>query len=212
MFYNSDISPAHYDIKEIEDYCQEYDITRIVLDKTIFDCYLKQFKIVSDLDSDFGYRSGDDTSMRAAQDLEKAVKACAHALRQLRKAKNTAQRTPSKKSVDRLFLAALVFAQTYSHSQEAWGCYYEALYPEHFHPMETQLQEEKSNRYHKQRRRQNHRLALFNQCKQQGMTDAAAYREIIRQEQPSLKPNTAAYLAAMNSLRVWKSRNFHNQK
>lgn len=75
-----------------------------------------------------------------------------------------------------------------------------------------QLQAEKTSRYQIPRERNRHRITLFEICKQRGMTDAAAYREIIRQEQPSLKPNTAAYLTAMNSLRVWKSRNFHNQK
>lgn len=137
MFCNSCFSPTHYDMEEIEDYCREYDITKIVLDKTIFDCYLKRFNNISDLGYDFGYHSGDDASMRAAQDVEKAVKACTHALRQLQKAKNIAQRTPSKKAVDYLFLAALEFAHVYSCSQDAWERYYEALYPEHFHPIET---------------------------------------------------------------------------
>ena len=69
------------------------------------------------------------------------------------------------------------------------------------------LKQSDDARYRVRRNRTKKRAEIFNHCKTQGMTDAEAYREIIRQERPDLKPNTGLYRAAMDALKVWKNRN-----
>ena len=68
------------------------------------------------------------------------------------------------------------------------------------------LQQEKSARYKMRRQQYNDRKKIYQKCKEQGMTDADTYREIISIEDPNLKPGTASYISAMNRLRMWKSR------
>lgn len=79
-----------------------------------------------------------------------------------------------------------------------------------------QLRAEKVKRY--QRRRKNNvlRETYYKICKDKGMTDAETYRKIIEIENKDrkrpIKPGTNDYHAAMNSLRVWKSRTFSQKK
>ena len=79
-----------------------------------------------------------------------------------------------------------------------------------------QLRAEKVKRY--QRRRKNNvlRETYYKICKDKGMTDAETYRKIIEIENEDrkrpIKPGTNDYHAAMNSLRVWKSRTFSQKK
>lgn len=68
------------------------------------------------------------------------------------------------------------------------------------------LQQEKSARYKMRRQQHDDRKKIYQMCKEQGMTDADAYREIISIEEPNLKPGTASYISAMNRLKMWKSR------
>ena len=68
------------------------------------------------------------------------------------------------------------------------------------------LQQEKSARYKMRRQQHDDRKKIYQKCKEQGMTDADTYREIISIEEPNLKPGTASYISAMNRLRMWKSR------
>lgn len=71
----------------------------------------------------------------------------------------------------------------------------------------TKLKHKEDARYEATRQRNRIRGEHFRRCKEMGMTDAEAYREIIRQERPDLKPNTGLYRAAMEALKVWKNRN-----
>ncbi len=70
------------------------------------------------------------------------------------------------------------------------------------------LKQSDDARYRARRNRTKKRAEIFNHCKTQGMTDADAYREIIRQERPDLKPKTTAFRSAMDALKTWKNRTF----
>ena len=76
----------------------------------------------------------------------------------------------------------------------------------------SRLQNEKLSRYANSIKRNADRLEIFKRFKEQGMKDADVYREIIKMEEPKLKPGTASYLAAMNRLKMWKSRTFSKKK
>ena len=70
----------------------------------------------------------------------------------------------------------------------------------------SRLQNEKLSRYANSIKRNADRLEIFKRFKEQGMKDADVYREIIKMEEPNLKPGTASYIAAMNRLKVWRNR------
>ena len=65
---------------------------------------------------------------------------------------------------------------------------------------------EKNRRYEERRLMSDFTMAQFKMWKFSGMSDADAFRQIINFEHPNLKPGSASYIAAMNRLRVWKSR------
>lgn len=79
-----------------------------------------------------------------------------------------------------------------------------------------QLQAEKKRRYQKQRENNMLRETNYKICKNMGFTDAEAYRKIIEIEnedrEKPIKLGTTEYYAAMNSLKVWKSRTFSKKK
>ena len=79
-----------------------------------------------------------------------------------------------------------------------------------------QLQAEKKKRYQKRRKNNLLRETYYKICKDRGLTDAETYRKIIEIEnedrEKPIKPGTTEYYAAMNSLRVWKSRTFSKKK
>lgn len=79
-----------------------------------------------------------------------------------------------------------------------------------------QLRAEKKRRYQKQRKNNMLRETNFKICKNMGLTDAETYRKIIEIENEDrkrpIKLGTTEYYAAMNSLRVWKSRTFSQKK
>lgn len=81
-----------------------------------------------------------------------------------------------------------------------------AIVPDEIMQEYRRLKNEKSNRYKRQRQHYNDRKGIYLQCKKKGMKDADAYREIIKMEEPNLKPGTASYIAAMNRLKVWRNR------
>ena len=80
----------------------------------------------------------------------------------------------------------------------------------------SRLQNEKLSRYANSIKKNADRLEIFKRFKEQGMTDAETYRKIIEIENEDrkrpIKLGTTEYYAAMNSLRVWKSRTFSPKK
>ena len=80
----------------------------------------------------------------------------------------------------------------------------------------SRLQNEKLSRYANSIKKNADRLEIFKRFKEQGMTDAETYRKIIEIENEDrkrpIKLGTTEYYAAMNSLRVWKSRTFSKKK
>lgn len=80
----------------------------------------------------------------------------------------------------------------------------------------SQLQNEKLSRYANSIKKNADRLEIFKRFKEQGLTDAETYRKIIEIENEDrkrpIKLGTTEYYAAMNSLRVWKSRTFSQKK
>lgn len=65
---------------------------------------------------------------------------------------------------------------------------------------------EKNRRYKKRCIISECTMSQFKMWKRLGMSDADAFRQIINFEHPNLKPGTASHIAAMNRLRMWKSR------
>lgn len=69
-----------------------------------------------------------------------------------------------------------------------------------------QQKAEKNKRYQKRRLMSEGIMLHFKMWKSFGLTDADAFRRIISYVYPNLKPGTASHIAAMNRLKMWKSR------